>query len=336
MIERFQFSNGSAVGSNRLYKENEVLFHEGDESDGMYLVRSGELKIYLDKDGNEIQLATVGPGGMIGEMAFFEDKPRSASVKALKASEVTKISNQDFEKLIKQIPKWFVTLMSGLSGRLRITNERLQNLENSASGTSGRYERLKQIFHILELMVHKHGFKDNKELNLSREKAEEELQLIFQIDKKTASRFIAAIAQSNVIGLKKDSYNNDVLNFKSSGAIREFTDFIEDFKKEYPHLTYLPDDAVKILEYAYEFAKDSPYEKATVPFLELVHLAEKDLINTLEWRDQLKHFKSPKPFLQLVKTGPGAMGFRVVRKELRSYVKKLKILTEFHKAGLDR
>ncbi|NRA47250.1 MAG: cyclic nucleotide-binding domain-containing protein, partial [Oligoflexales bacterium] len=42
----------------------QVLFNEGDKSDGMFLLRAGELLVYLEKDGEEIELAKIAPGGV--------------------------------------------------------------------------------------------------------------------------------------------------------------------------------------------------------------------------------------------------------------------------------
>ena len=92
------------AGANKICKPGQVLFKSGDASDGMYIIRKGELRVYLEQDGKEVVLATIGDGGMIGEMALFDRQPRSASVKATKETEVTHITVGDFEKLMKQIP----------------------------------------------------------------------------------------------------------------------------------------------------------------------------------------------------------------------------------------
>ncbi|RYZ85460.1 MAG: cyclic nucleotide-binding domain-containing protein, partial [Proteobacteria bacterium] len=115
-------------GKNKILKKGELLFKAGDSSDGMYVLRKGQIQIFLDKGGNDIVLASVAAGGMIGEMSLFDKKPRSASARAMEETEVTQISNDDFNKIISQIPKWLVSLMATLSSRLRDTNERLQDL----------------------------------------------------------------------------------------------------------------------------------------------------------------------------------------------------------------
>ena len=104
------------AGKNIILKKGEVLFNYGDASDGMFLVRKGDIKIFIhDNQDNEIVLAEVTSGAMIGEMALFDNKPRSASAAAITDVEITHISKADFNRIMKQIPKWFVNLMSTLS-----------------------------------------------------------------------------------------------------------------------------------------------------------------------------------------------------------------------------
>ncbi|MCX6126006.1 MAG: cyclic nucleotide-binding domain-containing protein, partial [Proteobacteria bacterium] len=146
------------AGANKILKAGQMVFKAGEAADGMYLVRKGELVVFLEQDGKQVVLAKIGEGAMIGEMALFDRQPRSASVKASTESEVTLISLDDFGKLMKQIPKWFVGLMTTLSGRLRTTNDRLRLVEaaakNAATGPSpSPSEPLTRPFYNLMRMV---------------------------------------------------------------------------------------------------------------------------------------------------------------------------------------
>ena len=75
------------AGKNKILKKGQVLFKEGAESDGMYVIRKGQILIYLEKGEVEVKLATITAGAMLGEMALFDKKPRSASAKAIEECE---------------------------------------------------------------------------------------------------------------------------------------------------------------------------------------------------------------------------------------------------------
>ncbi len=102
----------------------QFLFQKGEPAQAMYVVKSGELQI---GDGNVVY-ETVGPGGIVGEMALIDTEPRSASVKALSACEVVAIDQRRFLFMIQQTPFFAIRVMRVLSKRLRAMNARMTQL----------------------------------------------------------------------------------------------------------------------------------------------------------------------------------------------------------------
>ncbi len=79
------------------------LFRQGDPSDLVYLVESGEIEILRDlADGSEDRLTVIGPGGYFGELGPMLNLPRSASARALTPAVLTGCSVQQFRKLAGQ------------------------------------------------------------------------------------------------------------------------------------------------------------------------------------------------------------------------------------------
>ena len=73
----------SSMGESRL-RRGEVLFHEGDPGDKLYIVTEGKVKLgRTSSDGRENLLAILGPGQMFGELSLFDPGPRSATVTAV-------------------------------------------------------------------------------------------------------------------------------------------------------------------------------------------------------------------------------------------------------------
>ena len=100
----------------------DYLVREGDESTQMYFLQAGSLAIMKVKGGAERQIGTVYTGEIVGEMSFLDKEPRSASVKAISASEVAVIPSEKFEKLISSQPSWYRALVNTLLDRLRKAN----------------------------------------------------------------------------------------------------------------------------------------------------------------------------------------------------------------------
>ncbi len=70
------------------YKAGDVLFHQGDKADGLYLIRRGSVMISRMAGGKEDVMSYVVTGNYFGEMALISDKPRSTTARAASATEV--------------------------------------------------------------------------------------------------------------------------------------------------------------------------------------------------------------------------------------------------------
>ena len=83
-----------------------VLMHEGDPADCLYLVAAGRLRVTTtDAEGNDHPLAEVGRGDLVGEMAIITDRPRSATVYALRDAHLLRLSTDAFTKLSAKHPE---------------------------------------------------------------------------------------------------------------------------------------------------------------------------------------------------------------------------------------
>lgn len=121
-----QLARVAAVAVPRRFEAGAAVFHEGDQSDTCYIVRSGHVRAVREHtDGRTITLATLGPGDIFGELAIFDDERRSATVETLEETEAVAILGGDMRRLLREHPDISVKLLGALSRRLRETNERL-------------------------------------------------------------------------------------------------------------------------------------------------------------------------------------------------------------------
>lgn len=97
----------SEVRDRRVYAAGELIFAEGEVSRRCaYLVESGQVEIVKRfDDGSEVVLGTIPPGGIFGEMALVDNKPRMAAARAVDSVAVIIISEQMLDaKLQKADP----------------------------------------------------------------------------------------------------------------------------------------------------------------------------------------------------------------------------------------
>jgi hypothetical protein len=107
----------------------QVLFQQGDFGDALYIVKSGSLEIYKNDVFGAVRVAEVRPGGLVGEMALVENKPRSANVRASEDARLLMLSRANYADLKKRHPqvatKFQDELLLLLSARLRQTTDKL-------------------------------------------------------------------------------------------------------------------------------------------------------------------------------------------------------------------
>lgn len=114
------------------FKPGEIIFSENSEGDGMYIVISGRVRVFKSvgagADKKEVELCTLGPKSMFGEMSMIDEDRRSATVQAIAPTTCTVITKKIFEDQLTRIPPWMVNLIKILVSRLRETNDRLKKI----------------------------------------------------------------------------------------------------------------------------------------------------------------------------------------------------------------
>ena len=94
------------------YQAGNRIFKEGDEGNIAYVVESGEVEIFKTVDGVETVLGTVGKGGIFGEMALIDSKPRMAGARAKKGSTVVLVSRPMFEQKLNKADPFIKGLLN--------------------------------------------------------------------------------------------------------------------------------------------------------------------------------------------------------------------------------
>jgi NTE family protein len=99
------------------------LFLRGDASDAMYVVLAGRLGAYVDDGAGERLVGVIGPGELVGEMGAITGETRSATVRALRATDVIAISERALAWLVGDNPLILQALARTVIGRLRRAQE---------------------------------------------------------------------------------------------------------------------------------------------------------------------------------------------------------------------
>lgn len=144
--------------------KGEIIFREGDPSDACYVVKSGKIVITKAKGNSEIELASLGPGAMFGEMAFFDGKPRSATAKAAGDALVISLPFASLNAQFASFPQWLKVMVNTINDHLRDANKRIKNLEQSGKGEDRTFppHTITRLCAILSLVGHRYGEKTSE------------------------------------------------------------------------------------------------------------------------------------------------------------------------------
>jgi cAMP-dependent protein kinase regulator len=82
------------------FQAGEVLFREGEPGDKFYIIESGQVQVTQNVEGREVELSLRGPGEYVGEIALIQNRPRTATIKALEDTTLLSLEAGYFHELV--------------------------------------------------------------------------------------------------------------------------------------------------------------------------------------------------------------------------------------------
>ena len=84
----------------RSFEFGETVYNAGDPGDGLYVIKSGAVRIFTEEQGKEISLGVRKAGEVFGEMAVVRDYPHESSVRASSKTELLFFPRERFTALL--------------------------------------------------------------------------------------------------------------------------------------------------------------------------------------------------------------------------------------------
>jgi signal transduction histidine kinase/CheY-like chemotaxis protein len=130
------------VSTERSYDPGAVIVGEGELSGSIFLIGSGSVEAVLSAEGGQtILLAVLREGDTFGEMAFFEGRERSATVRAREACVVREIKAREARRLVDEFPDIGMKILLKVSERLRNNNAQILALYAAAQHARAEAEQ---------------------------------------------------------------------------------------------------------------------------------------------------------------------------------------------------
>ncbi len=181
----------ASVAIPRSFPKGVRVFHEGDDSDACYIVRTGDLRVTREhSDGRAIALATLGPGDIFGELAMIDGGSRSASVETLTDSELLGLPASAVRRVVAENGDIAAKLIVAITRRLRETNERVsrQSFQTVPSRVAG----------VLSQLIAEEAIPENRH-GITVRMTQADLAQLAGTSRESVSRFLADLERAGIV-----------------------------------------------------------------------------------------------------------------------------------------
>ena len=179
------------IAINKHFKKSAVIFSEGDDGIGFFLVAYGQIKIFkLSSEGKEQILHIFGPGEPFGEVPVFSGQQFPASAETITETRLLFFPRTAFVDLISSNPSLSLNMLAVLSQRLRQFTVQIENL--SLKEVPGR------LAAYLIQVADERGGEDSISLNISKG----QLASLLGTIPETLSRIFTRMSNQNLIEVR--------------------------------------------------------------------------------------------------------------------------------------
>jgi CRP-like cAMP-binding protein len=127
------------------FKRGDMIFRQGETTRDLYIIKSGQIRVFKTEGSVEIDLDVSGPGSVVGEIAAIDGGPRTASAVAEIDTEAFWIAPETFTSLLAKMPDWFRKIAIILTRRLREVDKKIDR--NIAGDKSNQIAALIALMH---------------------------------------------------------------------------------------------------------------------------------------------------------------------------------------------
>ncbi len=193
------------IAKDQFYDRGKIVFSEGDDGDGFYIIASGKVKIFkVSPDGKEKILHIYGPGHPFGEVPVFSGSQFPAHAETLLKSHLLFFPRASFVALISAHPSLAINMLGVISLRLREFSVQIENL--SLKEVPGRLAAY--LLYLSKEQTHTNPSGD-RQVRLAISKVQ--LASILGTIPETLSRIFARMSQQGLISVDgKEIHLHDI------------------------------------------------------------------------------------------------------------------------------
>lgn len=196
--------------TRREFGAGKVIFYEGDPGQLLYLVESGQVRIFVNGlNGQETSVVLYGrPGEIFGELAIIDGLPRSASAVAVMDTVVHTLSRERFQDFMRQWPQLALNFMQALTKKVRYNTKQVDSL--ASMDISRRLARK-----LLELGQN-YGTAETQGVRLNTALTQSDLASLIGATRESTNKFLRQFRDDGLISLT----NGQTIIIRDAEALR--------------------------------------------------------------------------------------------------------------------
>lgn len=196
---------------NKSVAKGESLFHQGQDMQTIYLVKSGKLKLLQNtEDGREVIIGIAGLGEVLGETALFQGCELNFSAVAIEDTKLCGFSRADLEMVIQQNPGFAVKIISHLAAKLNLTLQQV----TETSGASVK----EKLLRLLIRLANEHGKTMYDMIVIELNLTQQEIANMIGASRVKVAQVLKELKEAKIVDRKGSFYT-----LKTDFCVQDFT-----------------------------------------------------------------------------------------------------------------
>jgi CRP/FNR family transcriptional regulator, cyclic AMP receptor protein len=195
-LERDQLALLAASVGSQSFERGEVLFHQGSIGSALYIVVSGQVRIYtISEGGQELTLAICKEGEFLGELALLDGLPRSASAQAMRATTTLTLHRSVFLHTIAACPPIAAAVLEAVAARLRQTTAYAEQLSSLSAP--------RRVVRQLLGLAAQHGVAEGQATRIDLRLTQDDLASLSGTTRETVNRVLSLLRDQRIIRVER-------------------------------------------------------------------------------------------------------------------------------------
>ncbi len=200
------------------FKRGTLMFIEGETSTEMYIIKNGKVRILKQEGESTVELAVLGAGSVLGELALLDHQPRTATAQVVEETSAVVIDEGLFRKTLATIPSWLNTIVMEVVKRLRVTMKRASDdvVQRSIAG----------VIRVITLLAAAESSGKDGMRSISLSRAKELIYATIGLGAIESEDVFLHLILKDMILIRKNDVGQEFLLFKDEDVLSLYMNFL--------------------------------------------------------------------------------------------------------------